>query len=74
MNRILTTTAACALALGAGTAVAQTVVTMNTVQIFGTIDPAAEALVGCWRESSTPVDVVAGCLRTVGAPDLADDA
>ena len=43
-------------------------------QLFGTTDPAAEALDRCWRESSTPADVVAGCLRTVGAPDLADDA
>ncbi len=42
MDRILTTTAVSALALAAlGTgAAAQTVVTMNTVQIFGTIDPA----------------------------------
>lgn len=43
MNRFLTTTALAALALGAiaaGAATAQTVVTMNTVQIFGTIDPA----------------------------------
>ena len=43
-------------------------------QLFGTTDPAAEALAGCWRESSAPVDVVARCLRIVGASDLADDA
>ena len=42
MTRLLTTAAAGALALaiGSGAATAQTVVTMNTVQIFGTIDPA----------------------------------
>ena len=40
MNRLLTTTATAVLALGASAAGAQTVVTMNTVQIFGTIDPA----------------------------------
>lgn len=42
-KRYLTTTAATALSvalLGASAASAQTVVTMNTVQIFGTIDPA----------------------------------
>ena len=42
-TRLLTTTAATALSvalLAAGAANAQTVVTMNTVQIFGTIDPA----------------------------------
>jgi len=42
-GRFLTTTAIAALSLGllvAGAAKAQTVVTMNTVQIFGTIDPA----------------------------------
>ena len=42
-RRLLMTTTAAALALGLGApigAAAQTVVTMNTVQIFGTIDPA----------------------------------
>lgn len=42
-KRYLTTTAAAALSValsGASAASAQTVVTMNTVQIFGTIDPA----------------------------------
>jgi peptide/nickel transport system substrate-binding protein len=42
-TRLLTTTAATALSvalLAAGAANAETVVTMNTVQIFGTIDPA----------------------------------
>ena len=41
-KRLLATTASLALAsaLVAGAAAAQTVVTMNTVQIFGTIDPA----------------------------------
>ena len=41
-RHFLTTTAALAFvaAIGAGAATAQTVVTMNTVQIFGTIDPA----------------------------------
>lgn len=43
-------------------------------QLFGTTDPAAEALAACWRERSAQVDVVAHCLRIVGAPDLADDA
>lgn len=43
MHRYLMTTAAAALTCGllaAGAVAAQTVVTMNTVQIFGTIDPA----------------------------------
>lgn len=39
LKRLLLTSAA-ALILPAAAAVAQTVVTMNTVQIFGTIDPA----------------------------------
>ena len=43
-------------------------------QLFGTTDPAAESLAACWRERSAQVDVVAHCLRIVGAPDLADDA
>ena len=43
MRRLLATSGMLALSIGllsAGAAVAQTVVTMNTVQIFGTIDPA----------------------------------
>ena len=39
-SRLFTTVSAAALALLAGAAAAQNVVTVNTVQIFGTIDPA----------------------------------
>lgn len=39
-QRLLTATTLLALLLGAAPAMAQTTVTMNTVQIFGTIDPA----------------------------------
>jgi fructuronate reductase len=42
-------------------------------QLFGTSDPAADALAACWRAGRAPVDVVADLLRTAGAPDLADD-
>jgi fructuronate reductase len=38
-------------------------------QIFGTTDPATEALARCWQDPST---VVAGLLRVVGAADLAE--
>lgn len=40
IQRLLQASAVSALLLGAAPALAQTVVTMNTVQIFGTIDPA----------------------------------
>jgi fructuronate reductase len=42
-------------------------------QLFGTTDPAADALAAGWRAGRGLVDVVAGLLRTAGAADLADD-
>ncbi|MCD5354154.1 mannitol dehydrogenase family protein [Kineosporia mesophila] len=39
--------------------------------LFGTPDPAADALMNCWTGS--PGGVVARLLRVLGAPDLADD-
>ncbi|MEV0700545.1 mannitol dehydrogenase family protein [Saccharopolyspora sp. NPDC050389] len=42
-------------------------------QMFGTDDPAAEALARCWRGAAEPA-VVARLLTAIGAADLAEDA
>ncbi|MDT0317715.1 mannitol dehydrogenase family protein [Streptomyces millisiae] len=36
-------------------------------------DPAATALADCWRPAAPAADTVAALLRTIGAPDLAED-
>ncbi|POX38940.1 mannitol dehydrogenase family protein [Streptomyces sp. Ru73] len=42
-------------------------------QLFGTTDPAAEALGRCWPEGTDAEDTVRRLLRVLGAADLADD-
>ena len=41
-------------------------------QVFGTTDPATEALARCWQDTSDPSTLVAALLRVVGAADLAE--
>ncbi|WP_030263740.1 mannitol dehydrogenase family protein [Streptomyces violens] len=42
-------------------------------QLFGTTDPAAAALAGCWHEAPDDADAVRRLLRVLGAADLAGD-
>ena len=41
-------------------------------QVFGTTDPATDALARCWQDVHDPSTLVAALLRAVGAADLAE--